>query len=139
MIYYKKYEPEKHADDIMDFRARVGGFDLVSIEKSEPLRIVFLLKERNSERRALAKLQVSNSDAPRVTSSEINGIGPWAAVIGFDIDAAIRARVIDAAIAKIDEFYVFPTSRKRWGWRLERAPSAANTIQLPMAMRLLIS
>ena len=48
MIYYKKYEPEKHADDIMDFRARVGGFDLVSIEKSEPLRIVFLLKERNS-------------------------------------------------------------------------------------------
>jgi len=115
MIYYKKYEPEKHADDIMDFRARVGGFDLVSIEKSEPLRIVFLLKERNSERRALAKLQVSNSDAPRVTSSEINGIGPWAAVIGFDIDPATRARVIDAAIAKIDEFYVFPDVAKKMG------------------------
>jgi hypothetical protein len=113
--YYKKYEPEKHADDIMDFRARVGGFDLVSVEKSEPLRIVFLLKERNSEMRAVAKLQVSNSDPPRVTSSEINGIAPGAAVIGFDIDAATRARVIDAAIAKLDEFYVFPDVARKMG------------------------
>src|SRR5579863_9291372 len=113
--YYKKYEPDKHADDVMDFRARVGGFELVSIEKSEPLRIVFLLKERNSGTRALAKLQVSDSDPPRVTSSEISPIAPGAAVIGFDIDAATRARVIDAAIAKIDEFYVFPDVAKKMG------------------------
>jgi retinol-binding protein 3 len=113
--YYKKYEPEKHADDVMSFRDRVGGFELVSIEKSEPLRIVVLLKERNSEMQALAKLQVSDSDPPRVTSSEINGISPGAAVIGFDIDAATRARVIGAAIAKIDEFYVFPDVAKKMG------------------------
>jgi hypothetical protein len=113
--YYKKHEPEKHADDIMGFRERVGGFELVSIEKSEPLRIVFLLKERNGEMRAVAKLQVSDADPPRVTSSEINGIVPGAAVIGFDIDAATRARVIDAAIAKIDEFYVFPDVAKKMG------------------------
>jgi retinol-binding protein 3 len=113
--YYKKYDPEKHADDIISFRDRVGGFELVSIEKSEPLRIVFLLKERNSGMRAVAKLQVSDSDPPRVTSSELNGIGPGAAVIGFDIDAATRARVIDAAIAKVDEFYVFPDAAKKMG------------------------
>jgi retinol-binding protein 3 len=113
--YYKKYDPEKHADDVMGFRDRVGGFELVSIEKSEPLRIVFLLKERNGGMRALAKLQVSDSDPPRVTSSELNGIAPGAVVIGFDIDAATRARVIDAAIAKIDEFYVFPDVAKKMG------------------------
>ncbi|MDB6097440.1 MAG: hypothetical protein JWN58_143 [Gammaproteobacteria bacterium] len=113
--YYKKYDPEKHADDIMGFRDRVGGFELVSIEKSEPLRIVFFLKERNSGMRAVAKLQVSDSDPPRVTSSELNGIVSGAAVIGFDIDAATRARVIDAAIAKIDEFYVFPDVAKKMG------------------------
>lgn len=113
--YYKKYDPEKHADDMMGFRNRVGGFDLVSIEKSEPLRIVLLLKERNSEKQALAKFQVSDSDPPRVTSSEINGIAPGAAIIGFDIDAATRARVIAAAIAKIDEFYVFPDVAKKMG------------------------
>jgi hypothetical protein len=43
--YFKEYEPSKHADDFMGFRDRVGGFDLLSIEKSEPSRIVFLLKD----------------------------------------------------------------------------------------------
>jgi hypothetical protein len=111
--YYKKYEPEKHADDVMDFRGRVGGFELLSIEKSSPLRIVFLLKERNSDTRALGKLQVTGADPLRVTSSEINAIAPGTAVIGYDIDAATRARVIDGAIAKIDEFYVFPDMAKK--------------------------
>lgn len=113
--YFKKYEPEKHADDFMAFRDRVGGFELLSIEKSEPNRIVVLLKERNSERRALARFQVSNSDPPQVTSSEVRGIFDGAAIIGFDIDAATRARVIDGAIAMLDEFYVFPEVAKKMG------------------------
>jgi retinol-binding protein 3 len=116
--YYQKYEPSKHADDFMAFGNRVGGFELLSIEKSEPNRIVFLLKERNSERRALAKFQVNDSDPlggtqPRVTSSEVRGIFDGATVLGFDIDAATRARVIDGAIALLDEFYVFPDVAKK--------------------------
>jgi peptidase S41-like protein len=123
--YFKKYEPSKHADDFMGFRDRVGGFDLLSIEKSEPNRIVFLLKERNSERRALAKFQVSDSDplggtplggTPlQVTGSRVQGIFDGAAVIGFDIDAATRKHVIDGAIAMLDEFYVFPEVAKKMG------------------------
>jgi hypothetical protein len=118
--YFKKYEPSKHADDFMGFRDRVGGFDLISIEKSEPNRIVFLLKERNSERRALAKFQVSDSDPlggtpPQVTGSRIQGIFDGAAVLGFDIDAATRKHVIDGAIAMLDEFYVFPEVAKKMG------------------------
>jgi len=73
------------------------------------------LKERNSEGRALAKFQVNDSDPPQVTSSEVRGIFAGAAVIGFDIDAATRARVIDGAIAKLDEFYVFPEVAKKMG------------------------
>jgi retinol-binding protein 3 len=123
--YFKKYEPSKHADDFMGFRDRVGGFDLISIEKSEPNRIVFLLKERNSERRAVAKFQVSDSDTlggippggtpPQVTGSRIQGIFDGAAVLGFDIDAATRRHVIDGAIAMLDEFYVFPEVAKKMG------------------------
>ena len=113
--YFQKYEPSKHADDFMGFRDRVGGFDLLSIEKSEPNRIVVLLKERNSERRALARFQVSDSNPPQVTSSEVRGIFDGAAVIGFDIDATTRSRVIDGAIAMLDEFYVFPEVAKKMG------------------------
>lgn len=129
--YFKTYEPERHADNFMAFRDRVGGFELLSIEKSEPNRIVLLLKERNSERRALAKFQVSDSDPPRVTSSEVRGIFDGAAVIGFDIDAATRARVIDGAIALLDEFYVFPDVAKKMGnavrGRAKRGEYAAIT------------
>ena len=113
--YFKSYEPERHADDFMGFRDRVGGFELLSIQKSEPMRIVSLLKERNGEGRALAKFQVSDSDPLRVASSEVREIFAGAAVIGFDIDAATRARVIDGAIAKLDEFYVFPEVAKKMG------------------------
>jgi retinol-binding protein 3 len=113
--YFKSYEPEKHADDFIGFRDRVGGFELLSVEKSEPRRIVFLLKERNSEGRAVGKFQVSDSDPPQVTSSEIKGIFAGAAIIGFDIDAATRKRVIDGSIAMLDEFYVFPQVAKKMG------------------------
>ena len=57
-----------------------------------------------------ASAEVMISDTPAG-----NGIGPGAVVIGFDIDAATRARVIDAAIAKLDEFYVFPDVAKKMG------------------------
>jgi hypothetical protein len=113
--YFKKYEPSKHAEDFMGFRDRVGGFDLISVEKSEPNRIVFLLKERNSERRALAKFQMSDSDPLQVTGSRVQGIFDGATVIGFDIDAATRRHVIDGAIAMLDEFYVFPEVAKKMG------------------------
>ena len=43
--------------------------------------------------------------------------------------------VIDAAIAKIDEFYVFPDVAKKMGMAVRAAPNAANTIQSLTAMR----
>jgi hypothetical protein len=106
--YFKKYELSKHADSVMGFRDRTGGFDVISIEYSKPLSIVAVLKERNSDTRALRKLEVTATDPPQVSISGLNGIPPGATVIGFDIDAATRARVIDAAAAMLDEFYVFP-------------------------------
>lgn len=33
--YFKQYDPEKHADDFMGFRDRVGGFELLS-RKANP-------------------------------------------------------------------------------------------------------
>lgn len=43
------------------------------------------------------------------------GIAPGAVLISHDIDAATRARVIEAAIEKLDEFYVFPDVAKKMG------------------------
>lgn len=110
--YFRQYEPE-HADNVLDFRDRSGGFDIVSVKKSEPLRLVFVLKERNGELQALARLQVSGTEPRRVVRFNIDAMAPGAAVIGFDIDAATRTHVIDAASEKLDEFYVFPDAAKK--------------------------
>src|SRR5882757_9384812 len=44
--YYKKYQPSVSVDSQMQFRSRTGGFELLEIQKSEPLHIEFLVKER---------------------------------------------------------------------------------------------
>jgi hypothetical protein len=36
--YYQKYEPTKSADSMMTFRNTTGGFELLSIDGSEPRR-----------------------------------------------------------------------------------------------------
>ena len=52
----------------------------------------------------------TNPDAPAG-----KGVAAGAVAIGNDIDAATRARVIDAAITKLNEFYVFPDVAKKMG------------------------
>jgi hypothetical protein len=113
--YQQKYEavPELPPDAVIAFRARTGGFDLVGIHKSEPLHIEFLVKERASDTRALGRFEVTPSDPPKVTTSGLRAIPPEAAIIGFEIDAVDRDRVIAGAIAKLKENYVFPETAKK--------------------------
>jgi len=113
--YQQQYEPapDLPPDAAMKFRARTGGFDLVGIHKSEPLHIEFLVKERASDTRALGRFDVTPSDPPKVTTSGLRAIPADAAVIGFEIDAADRDRVIAGSIATLKANYVFPeTARK---------------------------
>ena len=114
-IYQQKYEPapELPPDAVMAFRARTGGFDLVGIHKSEPLHIEYLVQERASDTRALGRFDVTPSDPPKVTTSGLRAIPPGAAIIGFEIDAVDRDRVIAGSIAKLKENYVFPETAKK--------------------------
>jgi hypothetical protein len=120
--YQQEYEPAPSLplDSVMAFRARTGGFDLVGIHKSERLYIEFLVKERASDTRGVGRFYVSPSDPPKVTTSGLRAIPPSAAVIGFEIDAAVRERVIAGSIAKLNETYVFPETAKKMEQALRR-------------------
>ncbi len=111
--YYKTYQPTGTADSMMGFRDATGGFDLLSIDRSEPLRIEFTVKERASQTHGVGKIEVTNADPPQVTSSVLRALVPGAAVIGLTIDATTRAHVIDGAAAQLNEFYVFPETAKK--------------------------
>ena len=110
--YYQRYEPDKSADQQMGFRNDVGGFDLLSIEKSQPAHVEFLVKERKGDRRAFGAFDLPTESGP-VKNFVLLAIPPGSSVADFRIDAAERARVIDGAIARLDENYVFPETAKR--------------------------
>jgi hypothetical protein len=113
--YFHKYEPSESAEDYMPFRNSTGGFELLEIVKSERLHLVALVKERSSETRAVAKFDVKDADPAVVTNSTLMGLPPGAKAsdLSFNIDAATRAKVIDGAIASLNEFYVFPETAKK--------------------------
>jgi len=115
--YLHKYDPSKSVDNEMQFRAMTGGFNLLQIVKSEPLHLEFLVKERRSETTAIGKLEVKEGDPAQVAGFGLRAIPPGTAVsdLTFKIDAATRTRVIDGAIAQLNEFYVFPETAKKMG------------------------
>jgi hypothetical protein len=99
--YCKTYDPKQTADMLVGFRNMTGGFELVQILKAEPLHIEYVVKERNSETRAVGTFDVKDGDPALVIEAGLRALPPGADVseLVFKIDAAERTRVIDGAIA----------------------------------------
>ena len=115
--YFHKYDPGKPVDQEMHFRGMTGGFDLLQIVKSEPLRLEFLVKERRSETTAIGKLEVKEGDPAQVVGFGVRAVPPGTKMsdLNYKIDTATRARVIDGAITQLNESYVFPETAKKMG------------------------
>ena len=113
--YYQRYEPSKSADRELGFRNATGGFDLLSVETSQPLHIEFLVKERKGEQRAVGAFDLTDGEPGTVKNFGLLAIPPGTSMADFQIDAAERSRVIEGAIAKLNDAYVFPETAKRMG------------------------
>jgi D-alanyl-D-alanine carboxypeptidase len=61
-------------DEDLRFREGTGGFDLKKVEDSKPLRLVSIVKEKNSEQFARATLQVEDAPPHRVTDFDVRAI-----------------------------------------------------------------
>src|SRR6516162_2127729 len=66
--YLKTYDPERSLDNEMSSRSMTGGFILTQILKSEPQRIEFMVKERNSDTVAIGKMEVKFGEPVKVAS-----------------------------------------------------------------------
>jgi hypothetical protein len=111
--FYRKYGMQRSLEQQMRFRAQTGGFELESIETSAPRLLEFVVRERNTGTRAFAVSEVSADAEPQMLQSSLVGIPTGSSVADFRIDAPTRARVVDAAIEKLDANYVFPEVAKR--------------------------
>ncbi len=117
--FVDQYGWTQPVDAIVAFRNQTGGFDLLGVERSEPRSIEFLVKERASETRAFGRLALGG-DPPRVREAALRAMPPGAEVLGSEIDAAMRASVIDGAIAKLRELYVYEDTAEAMAEALER-------------------
>ena len=113
--YVATYDPTQSADGIVSFRERTGGFDLLGVDKGDRLHIEFRVKERASPTVVVGKLEVKDADPARVVHFSLRAIPPGmtAADMSMKIDPATRARVIDGAVASLNEFYVYPETAKK--------------------------
>src|SRR6185312_12717132 len=102
--YTEKYQPTVPVALQMSFRQQTGGLDLTGIRSSDPLHIEFSTKERASELRGIGKLVLSDSNTPRITGFALLAIHPGdPPILGFSIDRQTRDRVIDHAIAQLQD------------------------------------
>lgn len=104
--YVKSFDPAQSADGIMSFSSQTGGFDLLSIESSEPLHIRFLVKGRSDGITALGNLILNGSQPPTVVNLSVRALPPGVKLENVVVDSDLRKRVIDGINANLEKFYV---------------------------------
>ena len=105
--YYRKWHLDRSLTAQMERRRETGGFDLVSIDRSEPRLLEFSVKERATGRSGYGIIEIGPGDTI-LKQSFLAPIPPGKSATAFTIDAATRMRVVEGAIAQLDTSYVFP-------------------------------
>lgn len=136
--YYRQYEPDRIGPSGMPMQRLTGGFDLMGVERTGPRQLEATLKERKSGRFAYAIITTPANGSTKAVSFRLLSLGGNTDVPR--VDAAERARVIEGALAMLDEWYVFPTVAKQAGdslrARLKRGAYDSYTTGVGFATRL---
>jgi hypothetical protein len=104
--YVRTVDPSQSVDGMISFRNQTGGFELLSIESSEPLHIRFRVKEKAGPTTALGNLLVKEGDPPTVGTFGLRALPPGAVPENVTMDTAERKRVIDGVNSNLKEYYV---------------------------------
>jgi hypothetical protein len=104
--YVKSIDKANSVDGIIGFRQQTGGFDLLSIESSEPLHIRFRMKEKGGPTNAFGNLIVKDGQPPIVESFALRALPPNAVIENVTLDAALRKKVMDGVAENLTESYI---------------------------------
>lgn len=93
-------------DRALELRARTGGYDVLSIDKSEKLWITFSAREKATATPLSGTLVVKPDDPDAISLLLLNPAGPGPDVV--TLTAAKRDQVIEGAVKRLAEFYLAP-------------------------------
>jgi retinol-binding protein 3 len=119
-----------NVENVLRFRANTGGFDIGSIRKSTATYIEYMAKERATGRDVVGMLEVTGAEAPRIQNSQLRLVAPGAPIVGFEIDAATRKRVVEGVIEKLNESYVFPETAGKMEVAIRKAQKRGEYKQI---------
>jgi hypothetical protein len=109
---FRTYHAEGDFRNAFRFRPMTGGFDLLSIEVSEPRRVEFYIRNRNGHLVGYGALDLSPGD-PRRIGGTLQPLGPAVSPESLRIDAAARERVVGRMAGLLDSIYVSPELGRR--------------------------
>lgn len=124
--YVKTVDPSQSVDGMMSFRNQTGGFELLSIESSEPTHIRFRVKEKDSPTTGLGNLVVKDGQPATVETFGLRALPPGVTLVNVTLDAALRKRVIDGVNADLAEFYIDAALAKQMQDALEAHQKAGE-------------
>jgi hypothetical protein len=111
--FIKTYSWQIELDYVMQWRADVGGYDLLDVYTNDRTHILFRLKARANGGEEIGKIQVSAAEPRILTELVTFRIPTGARFEQVTLDTATRARVIDRIGRALDDSYVVPeTGRK---------------------------
>ena len=113
--YCKKYDHPFPPERVLTLARRTGGFVLVAIRASEPRRVAFQVREKNSPTTTIGQLDLDTGERLRIANFSLNPIPPGMRPEDLDIkvDGVLLARILDGIEAKLTEFYVYPDLAKK--------------------------
>jgi retinol-binding protein 3 len=124
--YVKTIDTSEHVDGMMSFHSQTGGFDLLSVESSEPLHLHFRVKEKASTTTALGDLTVKDGQPPTVVHFMLRAVPPGVTPVDVKLDAALRRRVLDGIQADLTEYYVDAAVAKQMNAALDAHDEAGD-------------
>lgn len=111
--YIKTYDPDQTVDRMLSFRGQTGGFDLVSVNSSEPLKIRFQAKDRANGTVAVGSISLKAAEPHQVDQMGLRAVPPGAVIENIKLDAAERQRVIDGIAENLKKYYVYPEGAQK--------------------------
>ncbi|HEY0748127.1 MAG TPA: S41 family peptidase [Steroidobacteraceae bacterium] len=105
--YCAEYRPgEPCAARMIPLSQRTGGFEQLSIRQSQPHHIEFLVTEKTSGGRLRGTLDMGAGDNAKVTGIMLTPIPKDAVLDDVTLDSAARGKIIEGAVAQLNENYV---------------------------------
>jgi retinol-binding protein 3 len=118
--YVKTVEQSQSVDGMISFHNQTGGFELLSVESSEPLHIRFRVKEKAGPTTALGNLLVKDGRPPTVETFGLRALPPGVVLENVTMDAGGRNKVIDGVNIDLKEYYVEPVAAQQMADALKR-------------------